>query len=183
MISSDLQLGPDGTPSPPHLASEFYTWLWHRSDVNDQRIELGNGLGEVEFFIDERVAFRNPNDTKVSVVITGENPAGALEAKAALLGGKVLHEIRLVVRRDDREFSVTLSGPEVLFKRLRLPQNVDGGGEEALYDRMFLHEELEAVVRGLWRLFVADRTDGRRWASLREEIASWAQSSDVVQED
>jgi hypothetical protein len=183
VISSDLQLGPDGTPSPPHVASEFYTWLWYMSDVNEQRIDLSGHLGEVEFFIDERIAFRNPSDTKVSAVITGENPAAALEAKAALLGGKVLHEIRLVVRRDDREFSVTLSGPEVLFKRLRLPQSVDGGGEEALYDRMFLHEEIETVIRGLWQLFVSDRTDGRRWSSLREEMASWAQASDVLPED
>ena len=37
--------------------------------------------------------------------MTGDNPAATLEARAALAGGKILQEIRVGIRRDDREYA------------------------------------------------------------------------------
>jgi hypothetical protein len=68
-------------------------------------------VGAIHLWVDDRLAFRRPEDTKVTAVMTGENPAASLEARAALAGGKVLQEIRVGLRRDDREFFFTLKGP------------------------------------------------------------------------
>ena len=43
------------------------------------------------------------------------------EARAALAGGKVLHEVRIGMRREDREFFVTLKGPAMHLTGLKLP--------------------------------------------------------------
>jgi len=115
MADSDLISGEsDVTPVVPHLAPEFYTWLWYRSDQSGGSFDLDGGdnpVGRIELWVDDRLAFRVPGDKKVSAVLTGDNPAESLEAKAALYGGKVLHEVRLRIKRDERDFAVTLKGP------------------------------------------------------------------------
>jgi hypothetical protein len=157
----------------PHIASEFYVWLWWASEQQESRFELAE-LGRIEVWVDERLAFRSPNPSeKVSAVMTGMNPSAFLESRAALAGGKVLQDVRVAIRRDDREFAVTLKGPAMEFQGVKLPQAVSG--DEAIYDRMFLYEELAFLVAGLFRQFSEDRTSARWQAQLLPAIAAWVQ--------
>lgn len=155
---SDLE----GLPIVPHLAGEFYAWLWWASEQRGAVFSLDAPVGTIELWVDERLAFRNPDDSKVAAVMTGENPAASLEARAALAGGKVLQEIRLGIRREDREFFLTLKGPAMHLTGLKLPQVVTEGGEEVLYDRIHLYEEMCFVLAGLLKEFAAVRC-GREW--------------------
>lgn len=152
----------EGLPIVPHLAGEFYAWLWWASEQRGAVFQLEPPVGTVELWVDERLAFRNPDDSKVAAVMTGENPAASLEARAALAGGKVLQEIRLGLRREDREFFLTLKGPAMHLTGLKLPQVVTEGGEEVLYDRIHLYEELCFVLSGLLEEFAQVRT-GPSW--------------------
>ena len=149
----------DGLPILPHLASEFYAWLWWSSEVQGAVFELADPLGQIELWVDERLAFRNPGDGKVTAVMTGEAPSTSLEARAALAGGKVLQDLRVGLRRDDREFTVTLKGPEMHLHGARLPQVVSEGEDEVLYDRMFLYDELTFVIAALYRQFATVRCE------------------------
>jgi len=153
----------EGLPVLPHVAGEFYAWLWWSSETQGAHFELPEPVGAVELWIDERLAFRNPDDTKVSAVMTGDNPAASLEAKAALAGGKVLQELRLGLRRDDREFLFTLKGPSMHLQSLKLPQVVDDGDEEILFERIHLYDEVVFVVQGLFASFARVRTSDT-WA-------------------
>jgi hypothetical protein len=127
--------------------------------------------------VDDRIAFRNPDDQKVAAVMTGDNPSATLEARAALAGGKVLQDLRIGVRRDDREFLATLKGPAMHMQALKLPQTVKGG-EEAIYDRMHLYEELCLVVAGLFQqwtiLRCSDRWDDEVLPALRAWVSGQA---------
>lgn len=147
----------DGLPIVPHLAGEFYAWLWWSSEQGGAVFDLPSPVGRVDVWVDERLAFRNPDDTRVSAVMTGENPAGTLEARAALAGGKVLQELRVGIRRDDREYVVTLKGPAMHLQGLKIPQVVTEGGEEVLYERMHLYEEVCLVLGALFRRFAEER--------------------------
>ena len=162
-----------GLPILPHTAGEFYVWLWWTSEQNAGVFELGGDVGRVEVWVDERLAFRNPAENKVSAVLTGDNPSTTLEAKAALAGGKVLSDLRVGVRRDDREFKVTLKGPAMDLSGLKLPQMVKDGTEEVLYDRMFLYEELCFIVEGLFARFAEVRTDEAWGQQTLPEIRGW----------
>ena len=93
--------GNEATPIPPHLAGELYLWLWWASEAWQGRFELDQPVGVVHIWVDDRLAFRRPDDTKISAVMTGENPASSLEARAALAGGKVLQDLKIGIRRDD----------------------------------------------------------------------------------
>jgi hypothetical protein len=122
----------EATPVPAHLGGEFYLWLWFVSERDSAEFELDKPIGAVQVWVDDRLAFRRPEDTKATAVMTGENPAASLEARAALAGGKVLQELRLGVRRDDREFTATLKGPGVMIGQLKVPQVLSDAPEEAV---------------------------------------------------
>lgn len=163
----------EGLPVIPHITGEFYTWLWWSSETQRAVFDLPDPIGRVELWVDERLAFRSPEDTKVVAIMTGDNPAATLEARAALAGGKVLHEIRVGIRRDDREYYATLKGPQAHMTALKLPQVVTEGGEEVLYERVHLYEEICFVLAGLFREFARLRT-GSAWQSdVQPALQSW----------
>lgn len=163
----------EGSPVLPHLATEFTTWLWWASERQEGHFELPGKAGGVTVWVDQRLTFRNPDENKVTAVMTGENASTTMEARAALAGGKVLQEVRLGFRREEREFLLTLKGPELHLAALKLPQVVGGGGEEAVRDRMFLYEEAHLVVGALFRVFAALRTSPEWEAEVLPELRAW----------
>lgn len=163
---------------PPHLSAEFYLWLWYTSEVDRGAIDLGGDAGEVQFWVDDRIAFRSPGEDKATTVLSGERPTDAPEARAALGGGKVLREVRLVLMREEREYTLTLRGPGMTITGAKLPGQVKTGDvAEILYDRMFLYEEMHFVLAALFRRFAEERTSAswhtgtlpglRRWVAGR----------------
>lgn len=163
----------DGLPIPPHLAGEFYAWLWWRSEQDGAVFDLPEPVGRVDLWVDARLAFRNPDDTRVSAVMTGENPAATLEARAALAGGKVLQELRFGMRRDDREYFATLKGPAMHLQGLKIPQVVTEGGEEVLYERMHLYEEVCFVLAALFRAFGEERASAAWESDTVPALRAW----------
>jgi hypothetical protein len=147
----------DGTPAFPHLSLEFYLWLWYASEREGGSFWLGDELGRIDAWIDDRLAFRSPDEDKVRAVMTGENAAASLEARAALAGGKVVSDLRLHLRREEREYSVVLKGSHLDLQGAKLPAHQKGGEDELLYERMFLYEDLWFCVGALYRVFAAER--------------------------
>ena len=163
----------EATPIPAHTAGEFYLWLWWESEQRGGRFELADPAGMVHVWVDDRLAFRLPDDTKVTAVMTGENPSTSLEARAALAGGKVIQELRLGVRRDDREFFATLKGPAMHIGGLKLPQALSEGEDEAVFDRMFLYEEFVMVLKGLLAVFASRRTSDDWSRDIMPAMRAW----------
>ena len=97
--------------APPHVAAEFFLWLWYRSESGQGRLDLESGA--VEFWVDDRIAFRAVGEEKVSAVMTGENPSLTPEAHAALAGGKLIRDVRLALRRDRKSTRLNSSHSSV----------------------------------------------------------------------
>jgi hypothetical protein len=137
--------------------------------------EEGTDPNLIDFWVQERIAFRTVGEQKVSAVVTGEHPSGAPEARAALTGGKVLRDIRLAFRREDREYSVLLKGAGIEIGAARLPGLIKNGDPgEVLFERMFLYEELHWVIQALFRAFSRERT-GNAWDErILPNMRAWA---------
>jgi hypothetical protein len=163
----------EATPIPAHICGEFYLWLWWASEHQASRFDLADPVGTVHVWVDERLAFRLPDDTKVTAIMTGENPANSLEARAALAGGKVIQEVRIGIRRDDREFFATLKGPSLHVGALKLPQVLSEADDEAVYDRMFLYEEFALILKGLLRRFSDVRTASSWSSEVVPAVRTW----------
>lgn len=179
----------EALPILPHLGSEFMLWLWYYSDITGGHIEFDrpeegeladlDDLASVEIWVDERIAMRHPNQTKVSALLTGENPANTLESRAALVGGKVLHELRLGLRLDDREFYVTLKSAELLIHGAALPTVFVAGNDftSLICDRMTMLEELDQLLGLLFRKFAKIRVSDE-WPETVSNLRSWVYEGD-----
>ncbi|MBW1879266.1 MAG: hypothetical protein JRJ84_12965 [Deltaproteobacteria bacterium] len=162
----------DGLPILAHQAGEFYAWLWWASETRQGVFDLGGETGRVEVWVDDRLAFRNPHEQRVSATVTGPDAPDTPEARAALAGGKILQELGLHVRRDDRDFSFVLKGPAMDLVRAKLPPGASEG-EDAVYERMFLYEEVSFLVGALLREYARDRTSEGWESETLPAIRRW----------
>jgi hypothetical protein len=169
----------EALPIVPHAAGEFYLWLWWMSESHRNGLEVNEQVGRIDLWVDQRLAFRNPEETRVSAVLTGDNPSETLEAKAAVYGGKVLQEVRLHIGRDEREFLVTLKGPEMHMAGLKLPQALKESPEEAVYDRLFLYDEIVFVIGGLFQRFASLRSSPAWSGTVVPAIMAWVEGANA----
>ena len=163
----------------PHLGPEFLSWLWYAVEREVGTIDLGGELGRVDVWVDDRIAFRSREEDKPRTVLTGESPAHSLEARAALAGGKLVRELRLGLRRQEREYLVTLSGPSLQLKAAKLPPPGEGGSDALLYDRMFFYEELHFLVRSLLLKFARERCSDDWFSNTLPSIQSWVEGGEA----
>lgn len=167
--------GAEATPIPPSLAPEFYLWLWYTSQQGGGRFDLPETGERIELYVDDRLAFRAPGETKVTAVLTGDNPSETIEARAAVFGGKLLQELRVRVRRDETEFVVTLKGAEMHLTRVKLPQILSETEGEALLDRMARYDELAWIIGQLFAAFCALRCAPEWDDRIEGELRAWVQ--------
>jgi hypothetical protein len=155
-----------------HVACEFLAWVWFESERTGGRMDLGAPLGVVDVWVDERLAFRDSSDDKPRAILTGENPSQTLEARAALAGGKLLRELQLGLRREERDYSVTLKGALLDFCGAKLPPG-EAEEESLIYDRMFFYEELKLIVSQLLQRFAETRTADDWEQTTKPAIEEW----------
>ena len=155
----------------PHLSLEFYVWLWYASERDGGTMDLGE---EVSVWVDERLAFQLPGETKARAVVTGDNTSTSLEAKAALASGKVVRDLQLHLQREEREYDLTLRGPNLDIVGLKLPPHSADGEDGLLYERMFLVEDVWSLLGKLYRRFAEERV-GESWSTtILPAIREWA---------
>jgi hypothetical protein len=155
-----------------HVACEFLAWVWFESERTGGRMDLGDPLGVVDVWVDERLAFRDSTDDRPRAILTGENPSQTLEARAALAGGKLLRELQLGIRREERDYSVTLKGSLLDFCGVKLPPG-EAEDESLIYDRMFFYEELHLVLSRLLQRFAETRTSEEWEQGTKAAIEEW----------
>lgn len=138
------------------LGEEFLTWVAFRTDTEGSALVLPRS-GEVDVWIDDRLMLtergvENPAETSVK----GGDPARAPETRAALVGGKMLGQARLGIRKMDREWSCSID-QDLLMRGLKLPVLLTDEEDEKLFERLALLEEAAFVLDELFELFCIDR--------------------------
>lgn len=161
----------EATPALPHLSTEFFIWLWFASERDGGTMMLGEHVGVVDVWVEDRLSFRGLEEERARAVVTGENTASSLEARAALATGKVVRDIQLHLRREEREYTVTLRGVNMDISA-KLPPHSGEGEDGLLYERMYLYEDLWFVIEGLYRRFALERT-ADSWPSTLTGIRAW----------
>ena len=170
----------DGGMIPPHLSSEFFIWLWYSSEEGSGSILFGEEGSEesIQYWIEDKISFRNPDAHKMRAVVLGENASNSLEARAALASGKVVNELQLHLRYDERDYSLRLSGPLLDMSAVKFPPHGVDEDDALLFERMYHYEELWQCLSHLYRHFAALRS-GSAWPeSILPGIRAWVGVSD-----
>jgi len=179
MQSSDLGAG---------VVTSFYAWLWHRSETGQGLFNNGAHGQPLHVWIDSRIAFRRLVEEKASTVVTGDNPADAVTARAAIANGMVIQDVRIGLKREDRDYFVTLYGSNMQIKAAQMPsiQGEESEGQTAghanLYDRIFLLSEMNEILFTLFEIYLHGHLENLD--SLNSQICDWARqdgpSTDVI---
>ena len=158
---------------PGHVASEFLLWLCWREAMDHGSYTLDEDR-RVAIEVCEDVELKRPEEEKPSVVLRGLGSCEHPELLASLRVGRVIHRVHLRVRLDDREYQLTLSGPQLAWSGVKLPKLVKTGElGEILYEELFLYEELHAIMRAVFAQYAARRVDADRWSQESGSVQSW----------
>lgn len=138
------------------LGAEFLTWLWYRSE-QDPEMHLGNEIEPFEVYFDDRLLVGSPMINAQENLFKGGHPTSSLEAKTALRLGKFAHEAKVRITRQSQEWSFTLRAAQLMPSGIKLPAVLAREDEDRFYERMFLLESLDAMLKALFSCFLQRR--------------------------
>jgi len=167
-------------PALPHLTAEFFVWLWYASERDGGTMTLGSA-GVCDVWVEERLSFRVPDEDKARAVLTGENTSSAPEARAALASGKVVRDVQVHLRREEREYTVTLRGVNLDLAGVKFPGHSSEGEDELLYERMYLYEDLWFILQQLYQRFASERAAESWYTITLPAIRRWVGGGDAEQ--
>lgn len=155
---------------PPETMAEFLRWMWEQDKRGSAEVEAGEG-STLTWWVHDLVKLAGHPGGKAVRVLRDAN-TGTPAMLASVAEGQSIEALRVVLRRDDREYAVTLT-PTLHPLGAKLPIQVKHGeAAERLYDVMFLAEEMHYLLSCVWRAFAEVRTSAR-WGQANASARTW----------
>ncbi len=144
------------------LGPEFLTWLWFRTETGGESFSL-EGMDEpMEVWFDDRLVVGSTLVNAQENHFKGGHPPTSLEARSALRLGKLATQARIRFVVGSREWSFILKASELTCGGVRIPAVLSKDDDERFYERMYLLEELDTMLTGLFGQFLKLRAS-ERW--------------------
>lgn len=152
------------------LGAEFLLWLWHKDDVRDGLHELPDESVELHF--DDQLRLEGFLAEAEQSALKGGAPAHSPEAHQALQVGKRVAKAKLRLVKIEREWVFTVEASSFRLSGVKTPALLTREDDEPLFERLYLIDELERALFGIYRLFLQERLDAD-WEKQRVKIAEW----------
>ena len=156
------------------LGSEFLTWLWYASEQGDGSFELDEETVEVRFedlLVLESILADSQENT-----FRGGEPTRSEEARLALRLGKKVSRARLRLCLGEREWGFGIRASTLDLSSIRLPAVLSTVEDDQIYERLYLIEELDHMVNGLYLGFLRTRL-GPGWEEELSHMRAWVESA------
>lgn len=159
----------------------FLGWLWSVG-LEGGELRMGDGA-QITIALQEEVRLATLLATHDEVVLRLDEPSASEEARTALNAGRFPTKVGVFVRREDREYTFTLSAAPFGLSAIRLPTQVRTGSiEEVWLDRAFCYEEIVWIVEDLLRQYIAISHDPVRGAKWVRAWSTWMENPDGFEE-
>ena len=169
-ISPDLN-APDGDENGT-VGQNFLTWLWYFQEERGGVLPQSK-LGEFSLMLDGPMTFVSEGAGAMESVVRKGSPVVSAEAKASLLVGKKLKSARLILARDDQEWSCQVDADEFVFRGLKLPEGEAMDPLSIFEERMTNLYIFQSVFFGLYQKFLGEMSDGKKLADYRKKAKNW----------
>ncbi|MFA5625204.1 MAG: hypothetical protein WC966_09155 [Bradymonadales bacterium] len=156
-----------------HFGDTFLIWLWYKSEINDGLFSLSDGTS-LSLLFDNQLILESPLAEAERAQLTGANPSVSEEAREALRQGKTVKAAKIALSCREREWKFMLNAQSLAISGLKIPALMTKANDEKLYERQALIEEVTALLRGLFDLFLNERLDEQRWKEVATKINEWA---------
>lgn len=152
------------------LGAEFLLWLWHKDDVDDGLHELPDESIEIHF--DDQLRLEGFLAEAEQSALKGGAPAHSPEAHQALQVGKRVAKAKLRLVKVEREWVFTIDASTFQLSGVKTPGLLTREDDEPLFERLYLINELEQALFGVYRTFLNERL-APTWESHRETLSEW----------
>ena len=166
------------------LGREFLLWLWWKSELFEGQMEIpGFGLSEV--WLDDSLTLERQAEGEAleQTKLRGSSPSTSTEAHEALRRGKVPTKARLAITVDEKDYSFVLEGETFALSGVRTPALLQDEREERFFERMYLLEELEEIIRELYREFLELHISQAWESTLAPAIRAWVADEPTLTRD
>lgn len=159
-----------------HLGELFLIWLWHHADIDDGIFRLSDGT-VLELRFDNQITLEAKLAQAEKTNLSGGAPADSREAREALKDGKSVTQAKMRIVLNEKEWVFVLNAQHLAISGLKIPALMTKADDEKLYERQFLIEEVDALIRGLYDSFLNLRLDAAKWKSEARAISQWVEAS------
>ena len=144
------------------LGQEFLTWIWYRSEINSQLMDIP-GAGPVEVWFEDRLSLESGIGNSRQLVTCQGKDLDLAEARTALKEGKKVCQARLRLGVDGQEYRVTLKAEGLELCSVKTPKTLDPDEEEPeglpgrLLERVAMTQVMIRILDGLYSAFIQVR--------------------------
>jgi hypothetical protein len=160
------------------LGREFLTWLWYRTELQEETFRLENAPPMMISFDDRLVLEAAVENIREVNTIRGESPTQTAEARAALRMGKKVVQARLTVGLGTQEWRCVVKGDDLSLGGIKVPAVLKDAEDDVLLERVYLLDQLEEAFDALYREFLRIRMDDGHWKSELDAIREWVATGD-----
>ena len=158
------------------VGPEFLTWLWFHTESVGERFQLPSLEAPFDVWFDDRLVVGSTTVNAQENHFRGGHPPTSLEARSALRLGKLATEARLRFVQGSREWSTVIKGSDLSYSGVKIPTTLSKDDDERFYERMYLLEELETMITGLFGHFVKIRVSPQWNEDTLPKIREWIAS-------
>jgi hypothetical protein len=143
-----------------YLGRELLTWLLWRSESGDPVAQVEK-TGLTVLFLG-RVVLRGISGDVTELSARGAMAPYSEQVRQALDRGLLVHQARLLLTHGEKVYEVTLDAEFVDIRAAKLPALMSEEDDSRTGERLYLAEQLSALIHTLVEAFIAVRT-GRTW--------------------
>lgn len=150
------------------LGREFLTWLWFRSDTREGRFTTS--AGDIELWFDQRLKLES--EASEASTIQAETPTATQEARVSALTGKSVTQAKIRIVAGQKQWTFTIR-QSLALSGVKIPGLLSREDDDQFFERLFLIEEIESLVRELYDEFIRIRVNDATWSDELAEIRRW----------
>jgi len=154
-----------------YLGREFLTWLLWRSESGDPLAAVGKDPVVVLF--NGKLTLKGIAGEITELSARGTLAAYSVLVRQSLDRGLLLHGARVRITHGEKVYEVTLDAEFLDVKSAKLPELMSEQEDDRLAERIWLSEQLGAVLQALLDAFLKVRC-GRRWSKeIVPQLKAW----------
>lgn len=159
-----------------YLGREFLTWLLWRSESGEPVAEFEKAGLTVLFL--GRVVLRGISGDVTELSARGAMAPYSEQVREALDRGLLVHQARLRLTHGEKAYEVTVDAEFLDVRAAKLPQLMSEEEDSRLGERLYLAEQLSAMLHSLVEAFIAVRA-GRAWSKqVVPAMKEWMRGED-----
>lgn len=160
-----------------YLGREFLTWLLWRSESGDP-VTAFEKTGLTALFVG-RVVLKGVSGDVTELSAKGAMAPYSEQVRQGLDKGLLVHQARVLLTHGERAYEATLDAEFLDIRAAKLPELMSEEDDSQLAERLFLAEQLSAMVNALVEAFIAVRV-GKAWSKqVVPAMKEWMRGEDT----